>query len=110
MFTLVSAILALGMGLPVVFVLGLVGMVYLFSRDMPFILIAQRLFVGLDAFVLLAIPFYVLMGNIMSRGKVTDILSDGFGEASALLPSLSASFFPGSRVRVRRMLRPSEVS
>jgi C4-dicarboxylate transporter, DctM subunit len=74
MFTLVSAILALGMGLPVVFVLGLVGMVYLFSRDMPFILIAQRLFVGLDAFVLLAIPFYVLMGNIMSRGKVTDIL------------------------------------
>jgi C4-dicarboxylate transporter, DctM subunit len=74
MLTFLSALLTLAMGLPVVFVLGLVGMVYLYSRDMPFILIAQRLFVGVDAFVLLAIPFYVLMGNIMSRGRVTDIL------------------------------------
>jgi tripartite ATP-independent transporter DctM subunit len=74
MFAIIAAIVTIAMGLPIVFVLGLVGMVYLFSRDMPFVLIAQRLFVGLDAFVLLAIPFYVLMGNIMSRGKVTDVL------------------------------------
>jgi C4-dicarboxylate transporter DctM subunit len=74
MLTLVSTITTLVMGLPVVFVLGLMAMVYLYSRDMPFILMAQRLFVGLDSFVLLAIPFYVLMGDIMSHGKVVDVL------------------------------------
>jgi C4-dicarboxylate transporter DctM subunit len=74
MLTLVVAVIGLAMGTPIVFVLGLVAMAYLFSRDMPFVLLAQRLFVGLDSFVLLAIPFYVLMGNIMTQGRVADVL------------------------------------
>jgi len=74
MLSLVTAVVTLAAGMPIVFVLGILAMAYLYSRDMPFILLAQRLFVGLDSFVLLAIPFYVLMGNIMSQGKVTDIL------------------------------------
>jgi C4-dicarboxylate transporter DctM subunit len=49
-------------------------MAYLYSHNLPMILLAQRLFVGMDSYVLLAIPFYVLMGNIMSQGLVTDIL------------------------------------
>jgi C4-dicarboxylate transporter, DctM subunit len=74
MLILILTILTLGLGLPIVFVIGLASMAYLYSRDMSLVLLAQRLFVGMDSFVLLAIPFYVLMGNIMSRGKVTDIL------------------------------------
>ena len=74
MLILGLAIVTLAMGLPVVFVLGTVSMAYLYRQDLPFILIAQRVFVGMDSFVLLAIPFYVLMGNIMSQGLVTDIL------------------------------------
>lgn len=74
MLSLITAVATLAAGMPIVFVLGLLAMAYLYSRDMPLILLAQRLFVGLDSFVLLAIPFYVLMGNIMSQGKVTDIL------------------------------------
>jgi tripartite ATP-independent transporter DctM subunit len=74
MLVLTLAIVTLLMGLPVVFVLGMVSMAYLYSQGMPLILIAQRLFVGMDSFVLLAIPFYILMGDIMCQGKVTDIL------------------------------------
>lgn len=74
MVSLVTGVLALAMGMPIVFVLGLVAAAYLYTRDMPFVLLAQRLFVGLDSFVLLAIPFYVLMGNIMTQGKVADAL------------------------------------
>src|SRR5512139_1997106 len=74
MLVLTLAIVTLLMGLPVVFVLGMVSMAYLYSQGMPLILVAQRLFVGMDSFVLLAIPFYILMGDIMCQGKVTDIL------------------------------------
>ena len=74
MLVLGLAVVTLVLGLPVVFVLGVVSLTYVYSADMPFILLAQRLFVGMDSFVLLAIPFYVLMGDIMSQGLVTDIL------------------------------------
>lgn len=74
MLVLALAILTLLMGLPVVFVLGMISLAYLYSQGMPLILVAQRLFVGMDSFVLLAIPFYILMGDIMCQGKVTDIL------------------------------------
>jgi len=74
MLILALVIVTLAMGLPVVFVLGTVSMAYLYSHNLPMILLAQRLFVGMDSYVLLAIPFYVLMGNIMSQGLVTDIL------------------------------------
>ena len=74
MLPLSLAVITLLMGMPVVFVLGVVSMTYLYSADMPLILLAQRLFVGMDSFVLLAIPFYVLMGDILSQGLVTDIL------------------------------------
>jgi len=74
MLPLSLAVITLLMGMPVVFVLGVVSLTYLYSADMPLILLAQRLFVGMDSFVLLAIPFYVLMGDILSQGLVTDIL------------------------------------
>jgi tripartite ATP-independent transporter DctM subunit len=74
MLILALVIVTLAMGLPVVFVLGTISMAYLYSHNLPMILLAQRLFVGMDSYVLLAIPFYVLMGNIMSQGLVTDIL------------------------------------
>ncbi|WP_133151326.1 TRAP transporter large permease subunit, partial [Vibrio sp. 10N.222.55.C12] len=31
---------------------------------------AQRMFVGLDSFALLAIPFFILAGNIMNNGGI----------------------------------------
>ncbi len=74
MLALSLAVVTLALGLPVVFVLGVVSLSYVYSSGMPFVLLPQRLFVGMDSFVLLAIPFYVLMGDIMSQGLVTDIL------------------------------------
>ncbi len=74
MLVLSLAVATLLMGLPVVFVLGTISLAYLYSQGMPLVLVAQRLFVGMDSFVLLAIPFYILMGDIMCQGQVTDIL------------------------------------
>jgi len=38
--------------------------------DLPLVLIPQRLFTGSDAFILLAVPFFILAGQIMEEGGV----------------------------------------
>jgi C4-dicarboxylate transporter, DctM subunit len=38
--------------------------------DMPLALIPQRLFTGSDVFILLAVPFFILAGQIMEQGGV----------------------------------------
>lgn len=59
-------------GVPVAFVLGLTPMVAMISQgDTPLILIAQRIFTGIDDPILMAIPFFILAGNLMSRGGMT---------------------------------------
>jgi len=42
--------------------------------DLPFWQIMQRFFAGVDSFVLTAVPFFLLAGNLMNSGKITDKL------------------------------------
>ena len=37
-------------------------------------MIGQKLYAGIDNFVLLAIPFFILAGELMNRSKITDAL------------------------------------
>jgi C4-dicarboxylate transporter DctM subunit len=57
---------------PISFALGIatLGGVIL-AGDLPFMVIAQRMFVGLDSYTLLAIPLFMLTGQIMAMGGVT---------------------------------------
>jgi tripartite ATP-independent transporter DctM subunit len=45
-------------------------------------LLTQRMFAGVDSFVLLAVPFFILAGAILTAAKITDRL---FGLAQALV-------------------------
>ena len=59
-------------GVPIAFVLGLVPLSYLiFIKGIPFIAIATKLYAGIDNYVLLALPFFVLAGNIMNNTGIT---------------------------------------
>ena len=49
---------------------------------------AQRIFVGLDSFALLAIPFFILAGNIMNNGGIAIRLIN--------FSKIVSGFFPGS--------------
>ncbi|MBE2897302.1 TRAP transporter large permease [Pasteurellaceae bacterium 20609_3] len=49
---------------------------------------AQRLFVGLDSFALLAIPFFILAGNIMNSGGIAIRLIN--------FSKIISGFFPGA--------------
>ncbi|BDG71145.1 TRAP transporter large permease [Roseomonas fluvialis] len=58
-------------GAPMVFVLGVAGALTLaIDGTTPLVVVAQRLFNGLDSFPLLAIPFFVLAGIIMEQGGI----------------------------------------
>ena len=61
----------LALGVPIAFVMGIAGSVGLFALGLKPMLIAQRMFNGVDSFILLAAPFYILAGELMSRSGIT---------------------------------------
>ena len=60
------------MGIPIAFIFGIVSLIYftLFS-NIPVTIIGQKLYSGVDSFVLLAIPFFILAGQLMNRTGIT---------------------------------------
>jgi tripartite ATP-independent transporter DctM subunit len=74
-FIFITLLLA---GMPVAFVMGFSASLYLlFSPQASFLDMApQKLFAGMDAFVLMCIPFFILAGEIMTRGKIADRIVD----------------------------------
>lgn len=69
---LVFAIL-LAAGVPIAFTLGLAalaGLAVSLDPGAASTVLAQRLATGLDSFALLAIPFFILSGNLMNRGGI----------------------------------------
>ncbi|SDK60785.1 TRAP transporter large permease [Aliiruegeria lutimaris] len=67
-------VVTLLLGVPIVFSLGLAGAVGLWALDLDLLTVPTRLFTGMDNFVLLAAPFYILAGEIMNRGGITERL------------------------------------
>jgi len=83
----VSALLVLGLifavllfiGVPVAFCIGLAtaGAILLSVAVMPSLTtVAQQMATGLDSFPLLAIPFFILVGQLMNRGGIARRLID----------------------------------
>lgn len=71
LLTFGSFLFLLAAGAPMVFVLGVAGALTLaIDGSTPLVVVAQRLFNGLDSFPLLAIPFFVLAGIIMEQGGI----------------------------------------
>jgi len=62
----------LAIGVPVAACLGLASLAYILAANMPLAIIAQRMYAGMDVFVLLCIPGFILAGNLMNYGGVTE--------------------------------------
>lgn len=60
------------LGIPVAFSLGLSCLAYLLFNDISLIIIPAKLYSGIDVFVLLSIPGFILAGNLMNHGGLTD--------------------------------------
>lgn len=65
--------LLMALGVPIAFSIGLAALatfLIFMSFDQSVYIVAQQVASGLDSFTLLAIPFFILAGNIMNRGGI----------------------------------------
>ena len=65
-------IITLAAGIPVAFCLALTSLVVLLViGNVPLHLIPQRMFTGMDSFPLMAVPFFILAGDLMNSAGIT---------------------------------------
>jgi C4-dicarboxylate transporter DctM subunit len=64
-------------GTPIAFAIGVASTIVVFmSERLPPSFIMSKMFEGLDSFPLMAIPFYILAGNLMTEGGLTQKIVD----------------------------------
>ncbi|RCW58632.1 MULTISPECIES: TRAP transporter large permease [Halanaerobium] len=71
--TLFTFVLA---GIPVVFSLGLSNIAIMNAMDLPFMVLPSKMISGMNSFPLLAIPFFMFVGEVMNRGGIAKRLVD----------------------------------
>lgn len=64
-------LLLLFIGFPIAFALGIASFIYILFSDLPLIIIPQKMYAGIDVFVLLSIPGFILAGNLMNSSGIT---------------------------------------
>jgi len=70
-------LLTLLFGVPIALVIGITSLVTIMVQGMiPLNAIPQYMFVGLDSFPLLAVPFFILAGELMGRSGISKKLVD----------------------------------
>ena len=58
-------------GVPIAITLGLSSLAYILVAGLPPAVMPQKIYAGMDVFVLLSIPGFILAGNLMNRGGIT---------------------------------------
>jgi C4-dicarboxylate transporter DctM subunit len=64
-------LVAMALGVPIAFCLGITAVAALLQAGLPLQVVAQRIFTGIDSFPLMAVPFFVLAGDLMNSGGTT---------------------------------------
>lgn len=67
-----SFFVLLAFGVPIAIAIGLTVLIVLSANDISLLVVPQRMFAGSDSFPLVAIPFFILAGDIMAKGKVSE--------------------------------------
>ncbi|MCF8091902.1 MAG: TRAP transporter large permease [Desulfotignum sp.] len=67
-------IVTLFLGMPIAFVLGITGILMVFFIDVPLTVLPNRMWSQLASFPFLAVPFFILAGEIMNEAGITQRL------------------------------------
>ena len=70
LYILLALMLLLFSGVPVAFALGGLGMALLYFGDLSLLMVPQGLYSVMDSFILLAVPLFLLMSNVLLKGGV----------------------------------------
>lgn len=72
-YTLLAVFLLLAVfGVPLAVALGLGVIVTLVAYDLPLALLPQSMYTSMNSFLLVAVPLFILAGNIMAGGGISD--------------------------------------
>jgi tripartite ATP-independent transporter DctM subunit len=71
LITVLAFIISLLIGVPISFSLGVGAVAYLLQKGMSLGIIAQRMFTGLDSIAFIAIPFFIIAGDLMNGAGIT---------------------------------------
>jgi len=69
----ITFVFFLSLGMPIAFTMGFPAIIYMFIyRPEWLTIVPAKIFSGIDVFVFLAIPFFIMAGEIMSEFNITD--------------------------------------
>lgn len=86
-------------GVPIALAIGASTMVALSQSGVPLMVVTQQMFQGINSFALVAIPMFILAGDLMAQGKVSERLVNfadslfGFLRGGLSLVSVMAGMF-----------------
>ena len=86
-------------GVPIALAIGASTMLALNAQGVPLMVVTQQMFQGINAFALVAVPMFILAGDLMAQGKVSEKLVDfadslfGFLKGGLSIVSVLAGMF-----------------
>ena len=87
------------LGVPIALTIGASTMIALAAQGTPLMVVTQQMFQGINSFALVAVPMFILAGDLMAQGKVSEKLVDfadslfGFLKGGLSIVSVLAGMF-----------------
>lgn len=70
----ITFLILLIIGVPIAFAIATAGVVVLLAGDVNLLIVVQRMFASTDSFPLVAVPFFILAGDLLARGSMSRTL------------------------------------
>ena len=83
---LIAFVLLLVIGVPISVSIGASAVLGCLYLDYPLVVIGQKMVSGIDSFLLIAVPLFILAGNLMNAGKITERIFDTAKELVGWIP------------------------
>lgn len=77
----VSFLVLIFLGMPIGLSIGVSSLLFLFAENLPFEMLPQMMFSGTSSFVLVAVPYFILAGDILAKGGISERIV-AFAESS----------------------------
>ncbi|MCD0505406.1 TRAP transporter large permease [Bordetella petrii] len=69
---ILTMLIFFGLSVPVAVAIGLASLAGVSLGGLPWLVVAQQLYAALDKYPLVAVPFFILAGNLMEAGGISD--------------------------------------
>ncbi|WP_459618028.1 TRAP transporter large permease [Bordetella sp. 2513F-2] len=73
---LLTMLIFFGLSVPVAVAIGLASLAGVSVAGLPWLVVAQQLYAALDKYPLVAVPFFILAGNLMQAGGISERMVD----------------------------------